>query len=31
MGPPDLIVELPVDYEVPAEGEDIYRYFAIPD
>ena len=26
----DLLVEMPVDYDVPASGEDIYRYFVIP-
>jgi len=30
MGEPDLVVELPLDYPVPAEGADIYRYFVIP-
>ncbi len=31
LGEPDLVVEMPVDYEVPAAGEDIYRYFVIPN
>jgi thiol-disulfide isomerase/thioredoxin len=30
LGEPDLVVELPVDFEVPAEGDDIYRYFVVP-
>lgn len=30
LGEPDYLVELPVDYDVPAEGDDIYRYFAVP-
>jgi peroxiredoxin len=30
LGTPDLVVELPVDYEVPADGADIYRCFVIP-
>ncbi len=30
MGEPDLVVDMPLDYPVPAEGEDIYRYFVIP-
>ncbi len=30
LGPPDLVVELPVAFEVPAEGDDQYRYFTVP-
>ena len=30
LGTPDLILEMPVDYEVPASGPDAYRSFAIP-
>jgi thiol-disulfide isomerase/thioredoxin len=30
LGEPDYLVELPVDYDVSAEGDDIYRYFAVP-
>jgi len=30
LGEPDYLVELPVAFEVPAEGDDIYRYFAVP-
>jgi hypothetical protein len=30
LGKPDLILEMPVAYEVPADGPDIYRNFAIP-
>jgi len=30
LGPPDLLVEMPVDFEVPASGDDIYRYFVVP-
>ena len=30
LGTPDLIIESPVDFEVPAEGADIYRCFVIP-
>lgn len=30
LGEPDLLVPMPVDYEVPAEGADIYRYFVVP-
>ncbi len=28
-GTPDLVVEMPVDYKIPAEGEDIYRCFVL--
>lgn len=31
LGEPDLVIEMPVAYEVPASGEDIYRYFVIPN
>jgi hypothetical protein len=30
LGEPDLVVEMPVDYEVPADGVDIYRNFVVP-
>lgn len=30
LGPPDLILELPADYELPAEGKDVFRNFVIP-
>ncbi|MFT5286622.1 MAG: hypothetical protein ACI8TQ_002792 [Planctomycetota bacterium] len=30
LGEPDLEVQMPMDYPVPAAGEDIYRYFVIP-
>ena len=30
LGEPDYLVELPVEFEVAAEGDDIYRYFAVP-
>lgn len=30
LGEPDLLVEMPVDFEVPASGDDIYRYFVVP-
>lgn len=30
LGTPDLIVELPAGYEVPADGPDVYRNFVIP-
>ena len=30
LGKPDLIIEMPAAYEVPASGPDIYRNFAIP-
>jgi hypothetical protein len=30
MGAPDLVIELPVAYPVPAAGDDIYRFFVIP-
>ena len=29
-GTPDLIVTMPEAFEVPADGDDIYRYFVIP-
>ena len=31
LGEPDLLVEMPVDYEVAAGGDDVYRYFVIPN
>ena len=30
LGTPDLVVETPEDFQVPAEGEDLYRCFVIP-
>jgi hypothetical protein len=30
LGKPDLLVEMPETYDVPAEGRDIYRCFIIP-
>ncbi len=30
LGEPDLIIAMPEPFEVPASGEDIYRYFVIP-
>src|SRR5262249_17323717 len=30
LGDPDLIVEMPAAYHVPAEGHDIYRNIALP-
>jgi mono/diheme cytochrome c family protein len=30
LGTPDLVLEMPADFEVPAEGPDIYRCFVIP-
>ena len=30
LGVPDIVVELPVDYEVPAAGRDEYRAFVLP-
>ncbi len=30
LGPPDLIVEMPHAFEVPAEGPDIYQCFSVP-
>src|SRR5579863_3691368 len=30
LGKPDLVLEMPVGYEVPATGPDIYRNFVIP-
>jgi peroxiredoxin len=30
LGTPDLVIEMPVDFEVPASGGDIYRCFVIP-
>lgn len=31
LGEPDLLVEMPVAYEVAADGDDVYRYFVIPN
>ena len=30
LGPPDLVVRMPVAYTVPADGRDIYRHFILP-
>lgn len=30
LGPPDLVIEMPEEYEVAAEGEDDYRCFVLP-
>jgi len=30
LGEPDLVVELPGDFPVPADGDDVYRYFVVP-
>ena len=30
LGAPDLVIEMPEPYTVPAEGEDIFRSFAVP-
>jgi len=30
LGEPDLVVEMPAEFAVPAEGADIYRYFVVP-
>ena len=30
LGPPDLILEMPEAFNIPAEGPDIYRNFALP-
>ncbi len=30
LGTPDLVIEMPEPYTVPAEGEDIFRSFAVP-
>jgi mono/diheme cytochrome c family protein len=30
LGKPDLVLEMPVGYEVPASGPDIYRNFVLP-
>lgn len=29
LGKPDLVVPMPVEYELPAKGPDIYRYFVV--
>ena len=31
LGTPDLLIEMPESYDVPAGGDDIYRYFVIPN
>lgn len=30
LGKPDMVIPMPVEYEIPADGEDIYRCFVIP-
>ena len=30
LGTPDLVLELPTEFEVPADGNDIYQYFVLP-
>ena len=30
LGPPDLVLELPEAFAIPADGDDIYRYFVLP-
>jgi hypothetical protein len=30
LGPPDLVIEMPAAYHVPADGPDIYRNIAVP-
>ncbi|MBW3539455.1 MAG: redoxin domain-containing protein [Planctomycetes bacterium] len=30
LGKPDLVLELPQEFTVPAEGNDIYQYFVLP-
>jgi len=30
LGTPDLVLEMPVDFAVPASGEDVYRCFVFP-
>lgn len=30
LGEPDLIVEMPIEFEVPADGPDLYQNFVIP-
>jgi mono/diheme cytochrome c family protein len=30
LGPPDLVVTMPVEYAIPAEGPDVYRNFVLP-
>jgi len=30
LGTPDLVIELPADFDVPASGKDVYRCFVIP-
>src|SRR4051812_25263232 len=30
LGTPDLVIEMPAEFEVPADGDDIYRCFVIP-
>jgi peroxiredoxin len=30
LGTPDLVLEMPGDFEIPADGDDLYRCFVIP-
>ena len=30
LGEPDLVIEMEQDFEIPAAGEDVYRYFVMP-
>lgn len=30
LGEPDLVLEMPEEFEVPADGENVFRWFAIP-
>ena len=30
LGEPDLVIEMDQDFEIPAAGDDIYRYFVMP-
>jgi Flp pilus assembly protein TadD len=30
LGPPDVVVQMPQPFEVPAEGKDVYRNFVVP-
>jgi hypothetical protein len=30
LGPPDVVIKMPAQFTVPAEGDDIYRCFVIP-
>ena len=30
LGQPDLIIEMPTEFEIPTDGPDVYQYFVIP-